>query len=344
MAQFMALVLGEPRQGIYANAAIGKAGHFTTAPEISQIFGELVGLCLVQAWLDQGQPAPFVLAEAGPGRGTLMADLLRAARTVPDFLAAAELHLIETSAPLRTLQAECLARVSPGLQPHFHAGLDTLPVDRPLFLVANEFLDALPIHQFVRTESGWRERVVALDETGSFVFATGQVVPAPSDDPELDFLEASPAREAWMQALAARLANRPGLGLLIDYGDLALKGETLQALRHHQRAHPLDDPGSADLSSHVAFAPLAIAARRAGCTVHGPVTQAAFLAALGGAARLARLQRALPSAAASLAAGYERLTHAAEMGVLFKAMAVTGRQALPPPGFASSEPPVEKEG
>lgn len=342
MAQFMALVLGEPRQGVYAAPAIGKAGHFTTAPEISQIFGELVGLCLVQAWLDHGRPSPFVLAEAGPGRGTLMADLLRAARTVPAFIEAAELHLIETSMPLRAVQAERLQQALPGCRAEFHADLSTLPAGRPLFLVANEFLDALPIHQYVRTPSGWRERLVALDEGGRFVFSTGQPVPAPGDDPALDFLEASPAREAWIQALAARLADSGGLALLIDYGDLTLEGETLQALRHHQPADPLDDPGSADLSSHVAFAPLAMAAARAGCAVHGPVTQAAFLAALGGPQRLERLQRTQPSAAASLAAGYERLTHPAQMGVLFKAMAITGRQATPPAGFAAGGPPEEQ--
>ncbi len=164
LAEYMAAALGDPVYGYYATRdPLGAAGDFTTAPEISQMFGEMLGLSLAQAWLDQGAPAPFVLAEAGPGRGTLMADLMRAARTVPGFHEAARLHLIETSPVLRARQAEVLGAAT------WHDSVASLP-DAPLFLVANEFFDALPIRQFQRETSGWSERMVGLDDKGALTF------------------------------------------------------------------------------------------------------------------------------------------------------------------------------
>lgn len=333
MAEFMAMALNHPG-GVYAGPAIGAGGHFTTAPEISQIFGELLGLALVQAWLDQGSPTPFILAEAGPGRGTLMADLLRAARVVPAFLAASRLHLIETSRPLRQVQAERLEAFSPV----FHDELRTLPEDAPLLLVANEFLDALPIRQFVRTGQGWRERLVALDQAGHFVFTVGPLMPAGAKPGAAqDLVETAPAREAWVGELAARLQRQGGLALLLDYGEDELAGETLQAVLHHDKVAPLEHAGEADISSHVAFAPLAERARLAGARVHGPLPQGLFLERLGGRVRLARLCAGLDaSAAEAQEVAYRRLTAEDQMGLLFKAMAVVAEGSPPPAGFAAA--------
>jgi NADH dehydrogenase [ubiquinone] 1 alpha subcomplex assembly factor 7 len=349
IAAYMAIALHDPAAGYYARRdPFGAAGDFVTAPEISQIFGELIGACLIDFWLRNGRPAPFVLAELGPGRGTLMADLLRAARTVPEFRRALRLYLVETSPRLRCEQRRRLAAVAPEIAPHFAAAADTLP-DGPLLLLANEFLDALPIRQLVRHPDGWAERFVALaagTDAGPerLVFVEGPASPAlallvpPSlrDAPSGTLVEISPAAAALAASLGERLRRSPGLALFVDYGHFPSRsGPTLAAVRRHRQASVLDAPGMADLSAHVDFAAFAAAATAAGAAAHGPVTQRDFLLALGATARLAALSRhAAPRQRAALESGLMRLIDPLQMGTLFKVLALTSPGLKPPAGFA----------
>ena len=333
VADYMAECLLHPVHGYYTTRdPFGTAGDFTTAPEISQMFGEMLGLCLAQAWLDRGAPAPFTLAELGPGRGTLMADILRATRSVPGFHAAARLAMVEASPVLRQRQADTLSR-APGPVPHWLDRVEDLP-DAPLFLVANEFLDALPIRQFLRGPDGWRERLVGLSEQG-LTFGLSAPLPQVPDTPAFRHApegalveDCLPARQT-VAAVAARIARRGGLALFIDYGDWRSQGDTLQALRAHAFDDPLAHPGQADLTAHVDFEPLAALA-----PAHSYTTQGAFLERLGIAARAARLAANLTGAALeSHLAAHHRLTHPAEMGSLFKVLALTSTDAPLPPGF-----------
>lgn len=344
VARFMALALAHPSQGYYARRdPFGRAGDFVTAPEISQLFGELIGLCLVQHWLDLGRPPRVLLVELGPGRGTLMADALRAARAAPGFLAAAAVHLVETSPVLRERQAAAL----PGVAARWHDELRGVPADAPLLLVANEFLDALPIRQFVRAKERWHERLVAVDPDGAFRFVlspralpvTALAGPAADGLPEGSLIELGPARAAVTEEIAQRLVAQGGLALLIDYGTAAplMLGDTLQAVRGHRKVDPLAAPGDADLSAHVDFAAIAGRARAAGATVHGPVPQGVLLERLGLQLRLEALsRRASPAQAAELAAGAARVSAPEQMGELFQALALTAPAAPPPPGFTAA--------
>ena len=294
---------------------------FTTAPEIGQVFGELLGAWAAVVWEQMGSPDPVLLVEAGPGRGTLMRDMLRVGRVAPAFAAACRVHFVETSPRLRAEQA--------ALVPHavWHDALATVP-DGPAIVVANEFLDALPIRQFERRGGGWFERHV---RAGGFV-----LVPAPraGDAPEGTVREENAAAEAWMDAVARRVAACGGAALVLDYGRAeAGTGDTLQALRGGRPADPLVDPGQADLTAHVDFAAIARAVRAAGAACHGPVGQGAFLDALGLGPRTARLAAAHPTRAAALREAADRLASPARMGALFKAMAVTRVDAAVPPGF-----------
>jgi NADH dehydrogenase [ubiquinone] 1 alpha subcomplex assembly factor 7 len=341
VAEFMAEALGHPAHGYYTTRdPLGAGGDFVTAPEISQIFGELIGLWCADAWVKMGRPSPVILAELGPGRGTLMADALRAARVLPDFLAAIRLHLVEASPALREKQRTALA----GHAPRWHATSAELP-DGPLLLVANEFLDALPIRQFVRLREGWRERLVGLGADGGFAF-----LPAPGPTPSLALLPAAlagapegslvevcPAALALVENLARRLAAAPGAALFVDYGHARSgAGETLQAVRAHRRHEVLADPGAADLTAHVDFAALKEAAAAAGARVLGPVTQRDFLQELGIETRLATLlRRATPDQAPAVESGARRLIDAAEMGSLFKVMALAAPLLPPLAGFSS---------
>jgi SAM-dependent MidA family methyltransferase len=300
---------------------------FTTAPEISQAFGEVLGLWAVVVWQAMGGPDPVILAEAGPGRGTLMADALRAAeRTAPAFRAALRLHLIETSPALRALGAERL----PGAC--WVADFAGLPPG-PLLLIANEFLDALPVRQFVRRGEGWTERFVA----------DGRFVECPAAAPDLDaaegeVVEVCPAARTLVAAVGARVAAGGGAALFIDYGPARrAPGESLQAIHGGRAADPLADPGESDLTAHVDFAALAEAARAEGATVQGPLPQGVFLVRLGLTRRIAALARGQPPArAAELMAAARRLTEPSAMGRLFKAMAVCHPLAPPLPGFADA--------
>ncbi|WP_149589213.1 class I SAM-dependent methyltransferase [Tabrizicola flagellatus] len=331
IADYMAECLLHPVHGYYTTREpFGAAGDFTTAPEISQMFGELFGLALAQAWVDRGAPDPFILAEPGPGRGTLMADVLRATRGVPGFHAALRLVLVEASPRLRALQAERLA----DHRPQWVDRIEDLP-EGPLFLIGNEFLDALPIRQFLRSPEGWRERLVGLID-GALAFGLSAPLPEVPDTPafrhaaEGALVEDNlPARLA-VAEVARRIARHGGLACWIDYGGWRSQGDTLQALRHHAFDDPLAHPGEADLTAHVDFEPLAALA-----PAWAYDTQGAVLRRLGIDARADRLAQGLTGARLdSHRAAHRRLTDPAEMGSLFKVLAVTSAGAPPPPGFA----------
>lgn len=335
VADFMAEALGHPEHGYYiSREPFGADGDFTTAPEISQMFGELIGLWAAVTWQAMGCPERVVLAELGPGRGTLMNDLLRAAAGVPPFLKAAEVWLVETSPRLREVQRRTLG----GAEVNWAERFEDLP-DGPLLVVANELFDALPIRQFEKRDGHWRERMVGL-EGDEFVFVPGppstpEVAPALLAADDGAILETCPQGRALAATLGARLAQVPGAALLVDYGHAQSGvGDTLQAVKRH-RFHPvLDTPGSADLTAHVDFEALAAAARPA--RAWGPVDQGAFLSALGIQARAALLAHgASPKVAADIAGQMRRLIDPGEMGTLFKVLALT-HPALPAPvGFAS---------
>jgi NADH dehydrogenase [ubiquinone] 1 alpha subcomplex assembly factor 7 len=299
---------------------------FTTAPEISQAFGELLGLWAGIVWQSMGSPEPMILAEAGPGRGTLMADALRAIQAVmPDFAKALRVVLIETSPRLKALQARAVP------QAEWCAAVEELPPE-PFILLANEFLDALPIRQFVRRQGAWAERFVQ-DET---------FVEVPAETPralaaaEGEIVEISEARERIAAFLGRRLAIRKGAALFLDYGPArSAPGESLQAIRAGRPSMPLQNPGQADLTAHVDFEALAKAARAQGAAVYGPLAQGIFLSRLGLFARIDRLARGQPpKVAASLIAGAQRLTAPEYMGSLFKALAFAHPDLPIPPGFA----------
>jgi SAM-dependent MidA family methyltransferase len=308
---------------------LGERGDFTTAPEISQMFGELIGLWLADMWDRAGRPAARYV-EFGPGRGTLAADALRA-------MAKAGLeppvNFVETSPVLRASQAE---RV-----PHAEWSLDLVGIedDLPLLIVANEFFDALPIRQLVKTDMGWRERLVACQDT-LFLPIVGdrgfdQIIPQHLRDAEYGaILETSPPTVAILRALAKRLLEQGGTALIIDYGyEGPAIGDTLQAVRGHEYVNPFDQPGEADLTAHVDFATLKEAAEIEGLVVHGPVTQGAFLKALGIDARADSLSRAHPDRAPSIALDRERLVDDEQMGELFKVIALTAPGWPAPEGF-----------
>ncbi len=342
--RYMALCTGHPSLGYYATRdPFGSAGDFTTAPEISQMFGEMVGLWAAATWQGLGSPVPLRLIELGPGRGTLVADALRAAGALPGFRAALDLHLVETSPVLRAKQEAALADVPA----RWHERLDTVPEDGPAILLANEFFDALPVKQYRRGPRGWHERLVGLDEAGALRFGLAPD-PEPSlalDAPEGSMVEVGAAGLTLMGQIARRIAATGGAALVIDYGHAASGfGETLQAVRGHRYADPLAEPGEADLTAHVDFAGLARAARAAGGEAHGPVEQGAFLLDLGIAARAARLAERRPDQAEAIGAALRRLTEAGTsdapgMGRLFRVLAVTGPRSPPPPGFSEGADP-----
>lgn len=337
LADYMAECLLHPDHGYYATRdPLGAAGDFTTAPEISQMFGELIGLCLAQSWLDQGAPAPFTLAEAGPGRGTLMADIWRATRGVPGFHAAARIHLIEASPVLRAVQAQKLD----GAPVEWHDTADTLPSDAPLWFVANEFFDALPIRQFHRAAQGWREVVIKLDGETLCPALTDAAPLADlshrlADTAEGDIVETCPGARPVMQAVAQRIAGHGGAAILIDYGDWRSLGDTFQALENHAFADPFAHPGRADLTAHVDFEALALAAPALQPSALTP--QSALLGALGISARAQQLaQNMTPAQLDAHHKAFHRLTDAQEMGTLFKALALVPPGAPLPPGFSAA--------
>jgi NADH dehydrogenase [ubiquinone] 1 alpha subcomplex assembly factor 7 len=333
--RWMALCLGHPSHGYYMTRdPFGPTGDFITAPEISQMFGELLGLWAGQIWLDQKSPARMHLVECGPGRGTLMADALRAAQVLPAFAAALSVHLIETSPVLRARQEQTLADC--GVQTHWHESFDTLPDDAPLLIIGNEFLDALPVRQYQLVEGSWHERMVGL-EGENFAF---KLSPAPEralkrQAAEGTIIEVAVPAIGLLRIVAERLRAQGGAAVFIDYGhDQSGFGDTLQAVRAHAFVDPLENPGEADLTTHVDFNAMARIARGNGLATHGPISQATFLSALGLEERAAVLARNKDQRA-DVEAAQRRLMDSSPtgMGALFKVLAMTPKGAPTPPGF-----------
>ncbi|UVK40970.1 class I SAM-dependent methyltransferase [Mesorhizobium sp. AR10] len=335
--EYMALCLFDPRDGYYTTREpFGAAGDFVTAPEISQMFGELVAVWLYQAWQTIGRPLPVTIAEIGPGRGTLMKDVLRSvSRLDPAFTASASFAMIETSPRLTDIQKQTLAGTSAGIG--WHETIDTLP-QTPLLIVGNELFDAVPIRQFIRAGAGWRERVIGLDDADDLRFFAGAgsvdatLLPdEAADAPQGAIVEVAPARAALMAAIAGRLAAHGGAGLFLDYGHLQPGvGDTLQALRKHNHEDVLANPGEADLTAHVDFAALAAVVRAHGLDVQLS-TQGEFLLGMGLLERAGLLgAEANEQARQTIADAVERLAGPDAMGQLFKVLKI-----LPTPSKTS---------
>lgn len=340
VAEYMALCLSDETHGYYmSREPFGRGGDFTTAPEVSQMFGELVGVWLVEMWRSLGRPDRPVFAEIGPGRGTLARDIARTFdRLEPGIRSNADFFLIETSARLSVVQAAALEGAGTF---QWTSSAGDLPQRRPLFMVGNELFDAIPARQFVKTRDGWRERCVGLDGDRALRFAAGAAMidptllpPEATAAPEGAIFEIAPAREALMQQIAERIAGDGGAALFLDYGHLTSGiGDTFQAMRDHAYVDPLADPGEADLTSHVDFAALAAVVRGAGLTPR-LTNQGDFLIALGlleragqlGANRSAEAQQDIRN-------DVERLAGPAAMGELFKVIAFAS-PAVEMPGFA----------
>jgi len=338
VAEFMTEALNHPVLGYYRRGKpLGAGGDFVTAPEISQMFGELLGAWLAERWQALGSPARVRLIELGPGRGTLLADALRATRAVRGFHAALDLHLIEIHPGLRTVQRMALT----GCSPAWHDRFEEVPSGAPLLLIANEFLDALPIRQLVRQPWGWAERMVGLARGGTelaFAAAPGKSPLAsllPDTVRSIDrfgsIAEISPAVTSLTSDIARRIATDRGAALIVDYGyEAGTNGDTLQALRAHKAAGIFEAIGEGDLTAHVDFAAVARAARQAGAAVDGPVAQGDFLRALGIETRAQVLRRAAsPAQTEALDAAMRRLIDPGQMGTLFRAIALRD-PSLPP--------------
>jgi NADH dehydrogenase [ubiquinone] 1 alpha subcomplex assembly factor 7 len=358
VAEYMALALGHPEYGYYQQAEpFGSSGDFVTAPEISQCFGELIGLWLAQYWRDCGSPTPFNLIELGPGRGTLMADALRAARLAPDFLAALNLHLVENSPRLRDVQRQRLEGQAPG-PITWHDSIGTLPAGFSL-IIANEFFDALPVRQFRFDGEHWQELRIGLATEGeSLSFC---LLPAPPGletmlplkrpaPPPGSIAEISPAGLAVMQGLGHHLGQHGGAALIIDYGYVAQQfsasqpwGETLQALKAHKHWPVLDAPGTADITAHVDFTMMTRAAQETGLRCSPVTAQGLFLERLGIRHRQAQLQQKARSAEQSglIASSIERLVAGEAMGTLFKVLGVSHPSQPPMPALEQMPPHSE---
>jgi NADH dehydrogenase [ubiquinone] 1 alpha subcomplex assembly factor 7 len=342
VSEFMGLCLYDPEHGYYnRRAPFGAAGDFITAPEISQMFGELLGLWAATVWRSMGAPDPVLLIEFGPGRGTMMSDALRAVRAVPDFRKALRVHLIETSPVLQLRQRQTLGGVD-DVMLRWHGTVDEAPA-LPAIILANEFFDALPIRQAERRPTGWHERVVALNAGGEFALTTA-AKPLPSDDlslpPAAGRARVGEIFEWRADRFAVEIARRVaggGAALVIDYGHRkSATGDTFQAVRSHRYASPLAVPGLTDLTAHVDFEALGRTAERVGARIHGPVEQGTLLRRLGIEARAAALQaNATADQRAGIAAALERLIGDAPdgMGSLFKAIGISAPQIDQLPGF-----------
>ncbi len=342
VAEFMRVVLTARDDSYYRRAdPLGTRGDFVTAPEISQIFGELIGLWCVDVWQKLGEPKTFTLVELGPGRGTLMKDALRAARIVPAFLNAVSVAMIEVSEALRRLQQDALQQAA--VATHWLDRFEDLDVRGPLIVVANEFFDALPIRQWVRGAAGWSERCVGLADDALTFGASGPidarfVAEAVRGAPVGSIFETSPARSAIARMIGEAIARNGGAVLTIDYGfEGPAAGDTLQAVKAHAFADILAEPGHADVTSHVDFAALRDAFVDGGATALPLTTQGAFLHRLGGEVRVRALKRSASVAQADdLDAAYARLTGAGAMGSLFKVLCAYAPAALHPVGFSDA--------
>lgn len=342
IADYMTICLSDPEHGYYRSGnPIGSDGDFVTAPEISQMFGELIGLWCIHVWQSMGSPAAFRLVELGPGRGTLMADALRAAQVIPEFLAAAEIHLVESSRTLQAAQERSLAR--DGRRLNWHQNLVEVPAGSAI-VIANEFIDALPVRQFISRGRHWFERQVGLDSTEQLCVIekkasdkAAELIPEPIrlTAGEGAVAEVRPEVQNLLSALVERGQRFPLATLIIDYGyGEGSAGNTFQAVRRHRYTDPLIDPGEADLTALVDFAGLRCAAAHAGLTAWGAIGQGAFLTGLGLNERLQRLLAgANPIQQQDLVSGAERLVARDQMGELFKVLALASPGLSTPPPF-----------
>ena len=337
--RYMQLALLHPQYGYYQKSdPLGGSGDFITAPEISQMFGELIGLWCVDCWVKMGAPSQFILCEMGPGRGTLLKDALRSAKLVPEFLDAAEIHLIEQSAHLKKVQKSTLKDYSV----QWHDTLDDLPADRPLLIFGNEFLDALPIRQFTSTPSKWHERKITVTSNELSYCDTEieddnlQTMPLKNPPPkEGTVFEYSAEAHSVIRYLAARLSNTNGYALFIDYGPGDdSTGDSFQAVRNHKYADPLKSPGQSDLTAHVSFDQLGKLAQTLNCDITPITSQGRFLERLGIEARALALSRtADETQKQKIASDLKRLISADEMGTLFKAFSFHTQKLERPAGF-----------
>jgi SAM-dependent MidA family methyltransferase len=326
---YMLMCLHDPKDGYYATRP-GFNEDFTTAPETSQVFGELLGLWAAHEWMKLGSPQKLWLVELGPGRGSMMSDMLRAAYSVPGFSDAVQIALVEASPALRRVQAE---RLLPRMLTYYD-GLDAVPPG-PAIIIGNEFLDCMAIRQFVRDGHDWRERQIGAPKTGQLAFGLGPPVELPGNlIPAGDSAELAPALETLVEALAQRFRIAPGRALFIDYGpDDHSPGDTLRAFWQGKQVNPLEDPGSADLTADVDFPRLRRLAEAQGLAVHGPIQQGYFLTRLGALERSRALATANPGRADEITAGVKKLVAPAEMGSRFKAICLSPQGAETPPGF-----------
>ena len=344
--RYMQLCLTHPEHGYYlSHDPLGREGDFTTAPEVSQMFGELLGLWAASVWKAIGSPPVLRLVELGPGRGTMMADALRALRVLPPLYQSVSVHLVEINPVLRDKQEEMLFGVR---NITWHDSIDEIP-EGPAIILANEYFDVLPIHQAVRRESGWHERVVELDDAGKLIFGS-----APEPIPRFEVLLPPLVRAApvgavfeWrpdleIMKLATRVRDQDGAALIIDYGHLRSDaGDTFQAVARHSFTDPLSAPGQADVTAHVDFQALARAAEDLGARVHGPVTQGEFLKRLGIETRAVTLMaKATHEVSEDISGALKRLTDSGRggMGEMFKVLGVSEPQLTSLAGFHDEKP------
>jgi len=331
VATYMDLCLHDRQHGYYATRP-GLGTDFITAPEISQIFGELLGLWAAHEWQQLGSPARFTLVEIGPGRGTLMSDALRAASAAPGFVEAADLHFIEPSPVLRQRLSEQFASQAPV----FIDQLEQIATDQPVLILANEWLDCLPVQQYVRVGDTWHERVIGLDEGGALAFGlSDQPAPFAPDvaDTQTD-VEWQPGLKTLAETLQTLLTQTRGRALLIDYGHAAAApADTLRAYQNGKQIDPLQAPGASDLTCDVDFGRLHRLSDAAGLAAHGPISQSRFLLALGAEARLNHLAKQHPEQADTLYAGVKRLVDPAEMGARFQVLCLSSPDLASPAAF-----------
>ncbi len=340
---YMELCLTDPDFGYYVTRdPLGKPGDFITAPEISQMFGEVIGAWCAHMWVELGQPSEFALVEPGPGRGTLMNDVLRTANLLPGFQEAARVFLIEASPVLQVQQKSRLEAFADHIE--WRDEFSTLPA-MPMIMIANEFVDALPIRQLQRSATGWAERGVGIDDDGKLTWAT---LDGPDLEPlvppslrklgENTIIEISPQRNGVAAMIGQHLNQHAGAALIIDYGyDSVMPGNSFQAVKSHEFADPLEDPGNADLTAHVDFSSMAKAASAAGGKVWGPLPQGTFLQELGITPRADQIMAANPDRKERIGRDLARLTASDQMGMLFKAMVIASPNLPSPAPFPPAE-------
>jgi SAM-dependent MidA family methyltransferase len=344
--RYMELCLMHPEHGYYVSRdPLGREGDFTTAPEVSQMFGELLGLWAASLWRTMGSPSLLRLIELGPGRGTMMADALRAVRVLPPLYQTLSVHLVEINPVLRKKQQSTLSGVR-NLAWHDH--IDEVP-DGPCIIFANEYFDVLPIHQAVKRENGWHERTVELDPNGKLVFGASSGPMSRFEVLLPPLVRAAPVGavfewrpDAEMMKIASRVRDQDGAALIIDYGHVRSDaGDTFQAIARHSFTDPLNAPGQADVTAHVDFQALARAAEDVGALVHGPVTQGEFLKRLGIETRASALMaKAAPDVSEDISGALKRLTAGGRtgMGSLFKVLSVSSPNLDSLPGFSDEQP------